>query len=460
MKLSEKAHVYLLFAIVVLATALGSMTQTVMNSMLGGVEASFGVDAAVGQWLTTIYMLVLGITVPVVTFLSHKLSVKNLTYLALAIFLVGAAIAYLAPTFELLLVGRVLQAIASGITLPLLQAIAMTRFPPGQNATAMGIAGIAMGFAPNIGPLIGGALVDSWGWRSFYLILGLALVVLLAATAAFVAREQAPARPARLDVLSFALSTFGFGGLLLAFSSAATMPLASPAVIASLLVGVACLILFVARQKRIDNPLISMRVFSSARYRISFAAQNVLFASYMGITLIAPLFVIDLQGGTPLEAGIVFIPATIFALVVNPLAGILADRIGVRPVVLVASLFLAVGAILMTFMDASTPLWAVTLMQTVRGIGVSALIGPLNSWGMSKLPHEVMMDGSAFFACVRQACASLGTAIMMLLISFGLSAAAAGEMPSTMAYQMAFCFSAICSVVVLVLALAKARSTE
>lgn len=458
MKLSDKAHIYLLFAIVVLATALGSMTQTVMNSMLGAVDAEFGIDAAAGQWLTTAYMLVLGITVPVVTFLSHKLSVKNLTYLALAIFLAGAVVSWLAPSFGLLLVGRVLQAIGSGITLPLLQAIAMTRFPPGQNATAMGIAGIAMGFAPNIGPLIGGALVDSTGWRSFFIILAVALLVLIVATAAFVSSEKNPARPASLDILSLLLSTLGFGCLLLAFSDAAYLPLTSPAVWGTALGGAACLVAFVLRQKRIDNPLINMGIFASDRYRVSFLAQNFLFASFMGITLIVPLFVQTVQGGTPLEAGIVFIPATIFALIVNPLAGIMADRVGVRPVVVVASLFLTAGAAMMALLNEESPLWLTTLMQTVRGIGVSALIGPLNSWGMSELSHEVMMDGSAFFATVRQACASFGTAVMMLIITALSTVALAQGTSLDLAYQMAFAFSAVCSIAVLVIAVWKVRA--
>lgn len=458
MKLSDKAHVHVLFAIVVLATALGSMTQTVMNSMLGAVDAEFGIDAATGQWLTTIYMLVLGITVPLVTFLSHELSVKKLTYLALIVFLAGAMVSWSAPSFGLLVVGRVLQAVGSGITLPLLQAIAMTRFPPGQNATAMGIAGIAMGFAPNIGPLIGGALVDGTGWRSFFVILATALVVLIVATAVFVRPEKDPARPASLDILSFLLSVAGFGCLLLSFSNAAALSFASPAVWGTALGGAACLWAFVLRQKRIDNPLISMDIFASDRYRTSFVAQNVLFASFMGITLIAPLFVQSVQGGSPLDAGMVFVPATIFALIVNPLSGILADRVGVRPVVVVASLFLSTGAVMMAFLDETSPLWLVTFMQTVRGIGVSALIGPLNSWGMSKLPHAIMMDGSAFFAAVRQACASLGTALMMLIISVLSVAALADGASLAFAYDMAFAFSAVCSVAVLVIALWKVRA--
>ena len=96
MSLSEKGRTYVLFAIVVLACALGSLTQTVMNSMLGGVEADFGVNASVGQWLTTIYMLMLGITVPAVTFLSQRLSLRNVVFLALGLFLVGGIVDVLA----------------------------------------------------------------------------------------------------------------------------------------------------------------------------------------------------------------------------------------------------------------------------------------------------------------------------------------------------------------------------
>ena len=86
---SERGQVYALFAIVVFTCAFGSLTQTVMNAMLGGVEADLGIDASLGQWLTTVYMLVLGITVPLVTFLSLKISTRNLLFMVLGIFFAG-----------------------------------------------------------------------------------------------------------------------------------------------------------------------------------------------------------------------------------------------------------------------------------------------------------------------------------------------------------------------------------
>ncbi|MBR5259305.1 MAG: MFS transporter [Eggerthellaceae bacterium] len=452
--LRGKGGAYTLFAIVVLATAIGSFTQTVMNSMLLGVQADFGVEASVSQWLTTIYMLVIGITVPVMTFLSQKYSFRNIVFIALGLFVLGSLIDFVAPNFAVLLAGRVLQATATGITVPLVQVIALTRFPRERVGTMMGIAGIALGFAPNIGPLIGGVLVDSWGWRSFFVIILVVVLVLMLANFLFVTAEENPARSANLDIISLALSTLGFGGLLLGFSNAASLGVSSVLTWLPLAVGAVGLVAFVVRQRRAENPLINLRIFEFASYRVSFLAQNVLNASFMGITLIVPLCVMDLGlgSGTAVAAGLVFIPSTINALWLNPVAGIFVDKVGVRPVALVASVLLLVGSISMVFVYEGMPLWMLTLMQTVRGAGVSLIIGPFITYGMMNLPREISMDGSAFFATTRQACASLGTAAMVLIATFGI-----GLGLPVLAYQAAFGLSALLAVATFAIVALKIR---
>lgn len=470
MHLSEKGHTYALFAIVVITCALGSLTQTVMNSMLTDVCVDFAIDAAVGQWVTTIYMLVMGVTVPVVTYLSKRFSLKRLVYVALGFYLAGSVAGFFAPVFGVLLVARVLQAIATGITLPLVQTVAMTRFPRERTGTAMGIGGIAMGFAPNIGPLIGGALAGTWGWRSFYVILVGLLAVLWAANAALVKNHGDRDVHPVFDYPSFVQSTLGFGGLLLGASNAATMSLSSPAVWIPALLGAAFIAVFLRRQRVVAHPLICLDVFRSSRYRAGFVAQNCLFASFMGITLVLPLFIQGPCGMTALDAGIAFIPATVVALFVNPLAGVLVDRVGARAVCITSAVFLTVGAASFMFVGPGTPLWVLTLLQGVRAVGVSGLVGPLNSWGLSGLNGGVIMDGSAFFATARQVCASLGTALMMLIISAtGLALAAAnpadagaiavdgGSTLAALSYQLAFTFSTLLAAAVLVTALWKIR---
>ncbi len=385
---SERMGVYALFAIVVLASASGNLSQTAVNAMLGDIMLQFGLTVDLGQWLTTSYMLVLGITVPVATFLSRRFSVRQHVFIALAFFLVGALADLFAPNFGVLLTGRVFQAISTGMLMPLMQTIAMTRFPRGRQATAMGVAGIAMGFAPNIGPTIGGAMSFSLGWRSFFVLLVVIMLALAAAAAVAIKPSAAPDKSARLDVVSLAQSTLGFGGLLLAFSNASSFSFESPFIWAPLVLGALFLVLFVRRQKRVDDPLISMDIFASRQYRAGFIAQNLLNASFMGVTLIVPLYVEGLCGGTALEAGVVLLPGTVAALVLNPLAGVLTDRVGVRPVALVSGAFLATGAVLMSFLDADTPLYVTTLCQALRAVGVSGLVGPLTSWSLAQLPRS------------------------------------------------------------------------
>ena len=432
---SERMGVYALFAIVVLASASGNLSQTAVNAMLGDIMLQFGLTVDLGQWLTTSYMLVLGITVPVATFLSRRFSVRQHVFIALAFFLVGALADLFAPNFGVLLAGRVFQAISTGMLMPLMQTIAMTRFPRGRQATAMGVAGIAMGFAPNIGPTIGGAMSFSLGWRSFFVLLVVIMLALAAAAAVAIKPSAAPDKSARLDVVSLAQSTLGFGGLLLAFSNASSFSFESPFIWAPLVLGALFLVLFVRRQKRVDDPL------------------N---ASFMGVTLIVPLYVEGLCGGTALEAGVVLLPGTVAALVLNPLAGVLTDKVGVRPVALVSGAFLATGAVLMSFLDADTPLYVTTLCQAVRAVGVSGLVGPLTSWSLAQLPRPIVADGSSFCISARQACASLGTSVMVFLIAVA-GASAAGLANPALAYQLAFGFSAVMAVATLGFIVAKVR---
>lgn len=176
------------------------------------------------------------------------------------------------------------------------------------------------------------------------------------------------------------------------------MPLSSEGVWVPALSGACCAAAFLVRQNRISHPLIYLGVFRARQYRAAFVAQNCLFASFMGITLIVPLFVQGICGLSALDAGIVFVPATVIALFLNPLAGLLTDRVGARAVTVTGAVLLVVGAASMMFVDAATPLWLLTAMQAVRALGVSTLVGPLNSWGLSGLLPANTMDGSVFFA--------------------------------------------------------------
>ena len=445
-------YVILVVTIVIFGSCFGNLSQTALNSMFAGMAQDFGVDVGLGQWVTTLYMLVLGITVPVVTYLMRRFALKQVILASLLLLLLGGAIDAIAWSFPVLIVGRVLQAISAGITMPMMMSIIMTSVPRERQATAMGISGIAMGFAPNIGPTIGGWMLEASGWRSFFVVLAICSFVLVVLALALIKKTPPEDSSARLDILSLCQSALGFGGLLLGFSNASSYDITSPFIWIPLVVGGVFLLFFMRRQRRINDPLIHLEIFGSNQYCISFWAMNFLYASFMGITLIIPLYIENLCGGTPLQAGLALLPGTIAAFIINPLAGVLTDKIGARPVVVVFSCFLAVGATMMAFVDETTPYWAIIIMQGIRATGVSGLIGPLNSWGMSKLSPELMTDASSFGTAVRQAFASLGTALMVYAIVAGplLGSAAMG-------FHFAFGFSAVCAIATLLISLMRVR---
>ena len=230
--------------------------------------------------------------------------------------------------------------------------------------------------------------------------------------------------------------------MLLAFSNASGFALTSPFIWVPLVLGILFLVLFVRRQNRVDDPLINMGIFKSRQFTSGFMALNFLHASFMGITLVIPLYIEGLCGGTSLDAGIVLLPGTLAALFLNPVAGALVDRIGIRPVVMVSGVLLAFGSIIMVFVDENTPLFVTMLFQAFRAFGVSGLMAPLISWSLADLPRSIVTDGSSFCIAVRQACASLGTSAMVYLITVVSPTAAT----PALAYQLAFAFSAVFAV--------------
>jgi len=175
----------------------------------------------------------------------------------------------------------------------------------------------------------------------------------------------------------------------------------------------------------------------------------------MGITLVIPLYIQGPLGGTVLDSGTVLLPGAIAALVFNPLSGILGDRIGKEKVIIMAAIVFAVGSLLALLFDENTPLWVVAVFQMIRGIGISSSMGCTITWMLSELGRDLVNDGSSFSVLVRQASASLGTAVMVYIVTVMLDAGL-----GMLAYQAALGFSAVIAVVMLLMAFRRVKITR
>lgn len=440
-----------LYALVVVGASLCNLSQTAVAAMIMPVMFDLGIDVDTGQWLTSGYILALGMAVPIAAYLQRRVSDRVYAVLALSLFGIGSLICLVSTNFPLMLFGRIVQAVSGGLLIPQLQTIAMTRFPADRRATAMGIGGIGLGFAPNIGPTVGGAMDAAFGWRSFFVLMAAFSAILVILSLVFVRNQKVGDSSAKFERVSFVFSTLGFGGVLLGLSQASTYGLASAWVWGPLVVGGVFIVLFARREQTVSHPLIHFEIFDSKRFRVGLVSMCVLFASYLGPTLIIPLYVVNVLGGTSLEAGLVALPATITAIFMNPLSGIAADKYGERIVVLVTGALLVVGSIGCVFVNETTPLAQLTFFQTIRAMGVSGLIGPILSYSLSGLEPRLVGDGSASVALLRQAAGSFGTAAaVFILTALAPSAVAGGLFGLALPHAAAFGFSAVLAVALFV----------
>lgn len=445
-----KARVsYGVLALLVLSTVLGGLLQNAVSTVVPAIMQETGTTVGMAQWLVTSFQLCLGIVIPLVAFMVRRFDVKILFVVALALFTAGTLLISVGRSFELMFIGRLLEGVSAGITFPLVQVVVFQNFPRMRWATIMGVVGLAFGFAPNIGPTIAGVCADLWGWRSMFWGVTALSAAIMALVALRVPRGLVQTQSRALDWPSVWLSTVGFGGMLLGFTNATDAGFASIACLLPLGLGIAALAWFFWRQHRISNPLWDLRAFRDRDFTVGTIMVCLLFSAFIGVTLVIPLGMQQVHGFTTLEAGMALLPGTVAALIMNPLSGVLMDRIGVRPVVVFGAVLLLVGTVPMLRLGDMDSLALIMFWQGVRTFGISALIQPISTWSLRSLSQELVPDGTSISNTVRQVAAAFGTSLMVLLMAVG---ATAGNV-SAFGVDLAMDFSALCCIALLVLAL-------
>ena len=222
MKNFDTAKRTVLLAVILFGSFLAILNQTLMLPALASIMRDMNITANTVQWLTTGFMMVNGIMIPITAFLFGRFSNRRLFIGAMLVLTVGSVVGALAPNFQILLLGRLIQAASVGIIMPMMQTLVMYMYPKEKRGYAMGIQGIVIGFAPAIGPSLSGVIVDSLGWQYiFYIIIPLAIIDIIAAY--FLMPNLTEKSNPKLDALSIVLSTLGCGGVLYGCSAAGSV---------------------------------------------------------------------------------------------------------------------------------------------------------------------------------------------------------------------------------------------
>nr|WP_125703868.1 MDR family MFS transporter [Lacticaseibacillus daqingensis] len=414
-------HRGLMVATLLIGTFTTFLTQTILTTAFPTLMRDFHINASAVQWLTTGFMLVMGIMIPVSAWLLSKFNVKHLYLTAIGIFFLGTLISRFAPTFQALLVGRLTQAVGVGMSAPTFQTVMYSIFPPEKRGSAMGLAGIVIGLAPAVGPTLSGWVLLNHSWRAlFSVILPIAALVFLLALYAM--RKVLPTTDPKIDVTSVVESTLGFGAVLYGFSTVGDRGWLDPVVLGTLILGVAFIALFAYRQLHLPVPLLELRVFKSRAFTLSVILTAVAFMSMVGVEMVLPMYIQTIRGESAFHSGLILLPGAIMMGIMSPVTGNIFDRIGAKRLAQTGLFLLLVGTFPLITLTADTPILFVTVIYTVRMFGITMVTMPVTTAGMNALPPDLINHGTAVNNTVRQVAASIGTAILVSVLATVTSA--------------------------------------
>ena len=298
--------------IMVSGTTAACISQSMMIAALPAVMHEYGISASSGQLLTTAYIFVLGLISAMTGYLMNRFNSKKLFFASMASFAIGCAAAIFAPNYPCLLAARLLQAGGAGICLPLVQLVALNIYPKSQYGQATAIVGMIIGFAPAIGPTISGFLIDAWGWRSMFWMLGavtLAVMVLTVLLLDDVVRR--PDHPGHFDLISALLYSGGFVLVMIAATMLESGGSVGVGFIVPLLAGAAGLVVFARRQLRVSEPFLRLQCFRDKTFAVSTLIVICAHMMFMAPSIMVPLFVQDIQGLSATVSGLTLLPGAI-----------------------------------------------------------------------------------------------------------------------------------------------------
>lgn len=403
-------------AVLLVSTFTAVLNQTLLNTALPSIMTSLSVSENTAQWIITSFMLVNGIMIPITAFFIEMFTTRTLFFLAMGLFAVGTLMSGVAPNFALLLVGRIVQAAGAGVIMPLMQTVLFIIYPVEKRGSAMGLAGLAIAFAPAIGPTLSGWLVDHYSWRAPFLIL-LPITIGAIIYGIFALRNVTTQTNPTIDVTSIVLSTLGFGGLLYGLSSAGTNSWNDGSVLYPSLIGAVALTLFIRRQLAIESPILDVRVFRYPAFSLSTVITMITMMGMFGATFLIPLYVQNLRGFTALESGMLLLPGAIVMGAMSPVTGRLFDRYGARWLAFTGLAIITGSTYVFSQLSSETPYTTILATFIIRMFGMAMVMMPVTTAGLNQLPKRLIAHGSAMINTLRTIAGSIGTALLVTIMS-------------------------------------------
>lgn len=407
--------------VLMIGAFIGLFSETALNMALTNIMEQFSISASKVQWLTTGYLLTLGVSVPVSALLIKWFTTKQLVFTSIIFSIIGSLIGAIAPNFEILLVARIIQALGTGLLLPLLMNVILLIFPINKRGIVMGLMGLVITTAPAVGPTIAGVIVDVLDWSYIFWLSLLLYILLLVFGMKQIDNVSSITKP-KIDFLSIVLSTIGFGTLIFSLSGLAENALTSTVVLVPLLIGVFSIIVFGIRQTKMAQPMINLTVFKYRMFSLGTLQLFIGMLLILSTAILLPMYLKSSLLFSAAIAGLIMLPGSALNAALGPVVGKTFDKIGAARLLPIGFTLTTIGSVLFIFTvkdDAS--FISILLSNMVFFSGIAFIIMPAQTNGMNQLPRELYADGSAVMNTLQQIAGATGTAVAITLLMKGQS---------------------------------------
>jgi EmrB/QacA subfamily drug resistance transporter len=407
-----RARRLLVLAICCMSLFIVGLDNTIVNLALPSIQHELHATVSGLQWTIDAYTIVLASLLMLAGSTADRIGRRRVFQAGLVLFSLGSLLCSIAPNAGSLVAFRMVQAVGGSMLNPVAMSIITNTFTePKERARAIGVWGGVVGLSMALGPVVGGVLVDSIGWRSIFWInvpVGVAAVIL----AALYVPESRSERPRRLDPVGQVLVMILFGGLTYGIIEGPAAGWGSARIVGCFVLAVAALLGILFYERRRVQPLLDLRFFRSVPFSGATLIAICGFAALAGFLFLNTLYLQDVRGLSPLGAGLLTLPMAAMTAVFAPLSGRIVASRGPRLPLLVAGVGLAGAGVLLANLTSTTPIALLALYYVVFGTGFGMLNAPITNTAVSGMPATQAGVAAAVASTSRQVGASLGVAVL------------------------------------------------
>lgn len=405
----------------------GVVSETAMNVTFPTLMQQFGIGTATVQWVTTGYLLVLSLVITLSSYLKRNFTPRSLFLMAMGCFIIGTTLCFLSPTFSVLLTGRMLQGVGTGIALPLMFNIILAEAPHDKLGMFMGIGTLITAMAPAVGPVLGGFFVDHGGWRYIFLVLLCLLVPSLILGLWLIRKSHIGAR-SHFHIAEYLTIVTGYTSFIFATVSASKAGWLSATVLGLFALAAVCIVVFTRMSKRDVSPLLRYEVFSYGDFVLGLVSILIIQFATLAVGYVIPNYSQIVNHSGAFLAGSLLVPGCIVGAVLAIVGGTIYDKLGARRPILTGNSLLLISLLLFSIFGQRLTTGMFFGFYIIYTFGQGLCTGNTMTYTLSRLPHDLSADGNALINSLQQLSGAAGTAVAATMV-----AAAQQSMPGAFA---------------------------